>query len=194
MLFKDFKDIHLGEKVIVSGCGVSAAELKNPEKYYTIGVNDLSRLYNPSYLVVLNDRPSFKGDRWKYITETKSPYIFTHIKTLAVNPESKVLIQLGRYGGYDIRKEQIDYVGNSPYVACIIAAWMGFKKIGLLGVDFSKNHFFAETGEHSLNKRINQINKEYENLKNSMKLHGIELVNLSKESNLLLPKISLEDF
>ncbi len=194
MEYKNFKNKHLGEKVIVCGCGVSAANLKNPESYYTIGVNDLGRLFTSNYLVVLNDIKSFKGDRWKYVAESKASHIFTHIKTLAVKEDQKVILQLGKYGSCDLNKDQVDYTGNSPYVACIIAAYMGFTKIGLLGVDFQRNHFFGETGEHSLNKKINVINKEYEHLRIAMKTKGIELVNLSPTSNITIPKQRLEDF
>lgn len=195
MEYKDFKNIHKGQKIIVSGCGNSATLMTDPQNYIIIGVNDLSRLYSPNYLVVLNDKSSFEHDRWEWIDKTQSPHIFTHIKNLAVNEEARILLQLGRYGGTDLEKDAVDYTSNSTYVACIIAAYMGATKIGLLGVDFTLNHFFAQSGEHSLAKRVNNISQEYEVLWHAMKLKGIEFVNLSQESKITsIPKQTLAEF
>ena len=194
MLYKEFKDKHKGQKIIISGCGVSASELTEPSKHITMGVNDIGRLYTSNYLVVLNDKSSFKPERWTWVEKSACPYIFTHIKGLAVKEESKILLQLGRYGGCDLEKDAVDYTSNSPYVACIIAAYMGFTKIGLLGVDFTNNHFFENTGEHTLSKKIGVINKEYSTLKDAMSRKGIELINLSSTSKLQIPRQTIVEF
>ena len=197
MEYRDFKNKHEGQKIIVVGCGVSASTLTNPKDYITIGVNDISRLFAPNYLVVLNDKTSFaqEPDRWKWIEETTCPYTFTHMKGLAIKEETKVMLQLGRYNGCDLEKEAVDYTSNSTYVACVIASYMGASKIGLLGVDFTTNHFFAETGEHPLSRRINIINSEYAALKGALDRKGIEFVNLSDVSKITsLPKQSLSEF
>ena len=131
MEYKEFKNKHAGEKIMVVGCGVSTETLTNPQDYTIVGVNDLSRLFVPNYLVVLNDKNSFPAERWKWIGESTCPHIFTHIKGLAVSEEQRVVLQLGRYGGHDLEKEAVDYTSNSTYVACIIAAYMGASKIGL---------------------------------------------------------------
>lgn len=195
MEYKEFKNKHNGQKIIVSGCGTSAAELKDPSNHIIIGVNDLSRLYSPNYLVVLNDKSSFEHDRWKWIENTQSPCIFTHIRNLAVKEESRILLQLGRYGGTDLNKDAVDYTSHSTYVAIIIAAYMGASKIGLIGCDFTLNHFFAQSGEHSLAKKVNVINQELKALKVAMDMKGIEIVNLSQTSKIsALPKQTIEEF
>lgn len=195
MDYKELKNKHQGQKIMVVGCGTSTSTLTNPQDYITIGVNDLGRLFTPNYLVVLNDKQSFKYDRWKWITESECPHILTHIKGLAVKEESKVMLQLGKYGGSDLEKDQVDYTSNSTYVACIIAAYMGASKIGILGVDFTPNHFFDLTGEHTLSKKINSINQEYAVLKASMERKNIELVNLSAISRISsLTKQSISEF
>jgi hypothetical protein len=56
-----FKDIHKGADIIVCGCGESLNELKNPERFITIGVNDVGCLFNPNYLVVVNPMQQFMG-------------------------------------------------------------------------------------------------------------------------------------
>lgn len=192
--YKLFKDKHKGEKIIVSGCGTSASLIQDPQSHTTIGVNDLSRLYSPNYLVVLNDKRSFEADRWKWIEGTSCDTVFTHIKGLAVPDEKRVVLQLGRYGGFDLNKDAVDYTSNSTYVACIIAAYMGASKIGLIGVDFTPNHFFGNTGEHALVKKLNVINEEYAKLDISMKAKGIEFVNLSPESRIRITKQNINDF
>jgi len=195
MEYKEFKDKHKGQKIMVVGCGTSTGTLTNPQDYITVGVNDLSRLFHPNYLVVLNDKSSFEHDRWQWIEGTHCPHIFTHIRNLAVKEESRIPLQLGRYGGTDLNKDAVDYTSNSTYVACIIAAYMGASKIGLLGVDFTLNHFFAQSGEHSLAKKANVINMEYAALKVAMDMKGIEFVNLSQTSKITaLPKQTIEEF
>lgn len=197
MQYQEFKNKHQGQKIMVVGCGTSASTLTNPQDYVTIGVNDLSRLFNPNYLVVLNDKTSFEADRWKWIESSTSPHIFTHIKTLAIKEEQKVLLQLGRYAAktVELYKDSVDYTSNSTFVACVIAAYMGASKIGILGVDFTANHFFAQSGEHTLSKKINVINQEYEMFKNVFCKDGREIVNLSEISKITsLTKQSLADF
>lgn len=194
MDYKDFKGIHSGEKIIVCGLGKSTLTLHNPKSYITIGVNDIERLFSPNYLVVLNDKKTFLAERWSVIDRSVCPVVFTHIKHLPIPEERKCLLKLGRYGGVDFNKENIDYTSNSPYVGCLIAAYMGAKKIGLIGVDFTKDHFFRASGEHSLTRKLNTISREYEHLQKAMHAQGVQLVNLSQESRLSLPKVRLEDF
>ncbi len=195
MTYKDIKNIHSGQKIIVCGLGKSLLTLEHPENYLTIGVNDIERKFVPNYLLVVNDKQSFLPERWKYIEGAQSPHVLTHIKTLAIkDPEKIVELKLGKYGGFDYRKESTDYSSNSPYMGCLIAGWMGASKIGLLGVDFTHDHFFKATGLHSLHRKINGINKEYMSLCQFMKSNGTELVNLSQESHIQIPKVRLEDF
>jgi hypothetical protein len=54
--FRDFRDRHSGETLMVCGCGSSLSQLVAPERVVTIGVNDVGRLFDPDYLVVLNPR------------------------------------------------------------------------------------------------------------------------------------------
>jgi hypothetical protein len=195
MKYKEFKDIHKGCKIIVSGCGMSATDLKNPQDYITIAVNDIGRIYTPNYLVVLNSKSSFPAERWQWIGGSTCPYIFTHIKELDVSENQRVVVQLGRYGGHDLEKEAVDFTSHSTYVALIIAAYMGATKIGILGCDFTNGHFFAKSGEHSLSRKINTINQELGALKDVMSKKGIELVNLSQISRITsIPKQALIDF
>src|SRR3972149_4723858 len=100
MNYKDFKNKHKDNKIIVCGCGESVLQLKdkNLTSIITVAVNDFSRLQIPDYLVVVNAKGSFKGDRWQWIENTQCMYIFTHLDKLEVPEEKKILFKLGRYG------------------------------------------------------------------------------------------------
>ena len=86
---------------------------------------------------------------------------------------------------------------NSPYMAIILAYKMGCKKIGMLGVDFTPNHFYAKDGDHDLiqKKYINKILNHYELLYNELKKNDCLLYNLSVDSIITtVPKILPEEF
>jgi hypothetical protein len=192
MSYESFRDRHKGEKIVVCGCGKSAT-LAPVGSCRIIGVNDIGRLFTPDYLVVVNDKHSFRGDRWQWIEGSSAKYCFTQFPKLATAAE-KVLLKLGKYGQTDFRSEQVGYTNNSPYIGCLIAAFMGAREIGLLGVDFTPNHFFADTGVHPLTTRLPNIVKEYEALAESLSREGVRLVNLSPESKLTIERSSVEDF
>ena len=200
MVYQSFKDKHKGSKMIITGLGESAKLLTDfDHSCLTMGVNDIARLFNPTYTVIVNDKTSFKADRWKYIEACESDAIFTHIKHISEQMPVKhqdrvVTVTLGRYGGADLNKNAVDFSSNSPYVACIIAAYMGITEIGLIGVDWTPNHFFAETGDHPLSKKIHAIVTEYNNLAIAFKAKGIGFHNLSPVSRLGIPKMHLNDF
>ena len=61
-----------------------------------------------------------------------------------------VRFKLGQYGGTDVHAgDVLHYTQNSPYVAVCLAAFMGAKRIGLIGVDLTDGHFFGPTGRHA---------------------------------------------
>src|SRR5204863_83962 len=73
-----------------------------------------------------------------------------------------VRFQLGRRGGTDdIDANVLHYTQNSPYLAVCLAARMGARRIGLLGVDLTAGHFFGGATAHSLSRRLPQIDAEY---------------------------------
>lgn len=174
------------------GCGTSAT-LAPVGQCPIIGVNDIGRLFAPDYLVVLNDKPSFKPGRWEWIHSSTAKYCFTQYAKLDTNAPL-VPLKLGRYGDPNPNLPNVGYTTNSPYVACVIAAHMGAAKIGLLGVDFTEDHFFAKTGVHSLNRRLPQIIKEYSDMASYFQSMGVQLVNLSPDSKLAIPKSSVSLF
>ena len=180
---------------MVCGCGESAALLPRPESFITIGVNDIGRLYDPTYLVVVNPRSQFKGDRFRYVEQSKAQALFTQLDLGHVRPPV-VAFKLGEYAGTGPAVgDTLHYTQNSPYVAVCLAAHMGASRIGLIGVDFTDDHFFAKTGRHPLAARLAQIDREYGALAEALRQRGIELVNLSATSRLQsLPRARVADF
>lgn len=187
-----FRNAHPGETIIVCGCGPSLLELTEPKRFITIGVNDVGRQFDPTYLVVLNPRSQFKGDRFSYIEQSKAKALFTQLDLGRVQPPL-VRFKLGKYGGTDTGTgEFLHYTQNSPYVAVCLAAYMGATRIGLIGVDLTDDHFFARTGRHSLSGRVGEIDTQYGRLAKALSIRGIETFNLSAHSRLeALPRQNL---
>jgi hypothetical protein len=192
---RDYRDVHRGGTIVVCGCGVSLSQLTRPEQFVTIGVNDVGRLFQPNYLVVLNPRGQFSRDRFQYVEQSGASAIFTQLN-LGISHPNIVRFRLGRRGGVDVADaDSLPYTRNSPYVAACLAMYMGASRIGILGVDFTRDHFFAKTGTHVLERELNVIDNEYKRLYEACAAAGIELFNLSDVSRLTsLPKISLDEF
>ena len=190
-----FQGRHDGESIVVCGCGPSLTELAEPQRFTTIGVNDVGRLFDPSYLVVVNPRSQFKGDRFRYVETSKAQALFTQLDLGPVGPPV-VRFKLGRYGGTDtLGTGVLNHTQNSPYVAVCLAAHMGATRIGLIGVDLTDHHFFAATGRHPLAGRLREIDQQYARLAEALRQRGVELVNLSSVSRLTaLPRTAFGEF
>ncbi len=193
MVLSQYRSLHLGADILVCGCGPSLLELEDPARHLTIGVNDVGRLFDPTYLVVLNPRAQFKGDRFRHVEQSNARALFTQLDLGPVKPPV-VRFRLGRYGGTDAGGDDVlDYTQNSPYVAACLAARMGARRIGLVGVDFTDGHFFADTGRHALSGRLKEIDAQYGRLAAALAVRGIALVNLGAASRLRsLPRMRID--
>lgn len=181
--------------MLVCGCGSSLSQIVAPERVVTIGVNDVGRLFQPDYLVVLNPPQQFSGDRFRYVEQSRARAVFSQFDLKI--PHSRVVrIRLGQRGGTDFSDPNLlPYTRNSPYPALCLAVHMGARRIGLVGVDFTDNHFFAASGRHSLAGELAQIDQEYRQLHASCVRMGAQVFNLSAESRLTaFPKITQEEF
>ena len=193
--FSDNKNTHPGQTLIICGCGASLNEFHNPQDFVTIGVNDVGRKFDPDYLVVVNPRSQFSGDRFQYVENSNARFLFSQLDLSPVRPQV-VRFELGQQGGTELADANaLPYTQNSPYVAVCLAIHMGARRIGLIGVDFTDGHFFGPTGQHPLAPSLEKINREYAALLASCQRRGIGLFNLSQQSRLTaLPKLSLADF
>ncbi len=186
-----YRDRHRGETLVVCGCGRSLNSLEDPRRFVTVGVNDVGRRFDPTYLVILNPRSQFKDDRFRYVEASRSRALFTQLD-LGVPHPHVVRFKLGRRGGTDLSDpSSLPYTNNSPYVALCLAAHMGATRIGVIGVDFTDHHFFANTGRHSLAGTFARIDQEYGQLARAWAAAGIEIFNLSAQSRLsAFPKVT----
>lgn len=191
--FADYRDRHAGASVVVCGCGASLALLERPERFLTIGVNDVGRRFTPDYLVVVNERRQFDRERWRHVEGSRALAVFSQFEL--PHPRA-VRFRLGRRGGTDRADGQsLHYTANSPYVAVQLARHLGARRIGLIGVDFTDDHFFAATGAHPLAGQLQRIEREYAALARACEEEGVALVNLSPVSRLTaLPRAALDDF
>jgi spore maturation protein CgeB len=191
----EFRNLHQGSTIVVCGCGESLNELTEPAQFFTIGVNDVGRRFDPDYLVVVNPRNQFSGDRFNYVESSKASYLFTQLD-LGLSHENVVRFDLGTHGGTDLSDPNVlHYTQNSPYVALCLAVHMGARRIGVIGVDFTDHHFFAPTGRHALEPQLALIDKQYTRLYEAISALGVEVFNLSSTSRLTaFPKMSLTDF
>ena len=180
---RDFHGRHAGAGIVVCGCGESLSSLSHPERFITIGVNDVGRHFSPDYLVVVNPRQQFTPERFAQVARTQAKAVFTQLPDLGFEHPAIVHFRLGRLGGTDFGDpDTLHYTRNSPYVAVGLALQMGAKRIGLIGVDFTDHHFFARTGPHGLARRLPQIDAEYARLAQACRERGVDLVNLSAQS------------
>ncbi|MFZ0304742.1 MAG: glycosyltransferase [Terracidiphilus sp.] len=190
-----FQGFHSGETILVCGCGSSLAQLIAPERTITIGVNDVGRLFDPDYLVVVNPRTQFSAGRFAYVEKSRAKAIFTQLE-LGIKHPNLVRFRLGQRAGTEFANPDVlPFTRNSPYPALCLAIHMGARRIGVIGVDFTPNHFFANTGRHALSSEVSHIDREYRQLYESCRRMGIEVFNLSPESLLTaFPKIMQEEF
>src|SRR6185369_13953926 len=137
------------------------------------------------YLVVVNPRKQFGGDRFRHVETSQARYLFSQYDDLGVPHPRLIKFQLGTRGGTDFSNPDVlHFTQNSPYVALCLAIHMGATRIGLIGVDFTESHFFGNTGTHPMAGRLDQINREYGVLEHACRAMGVEVVNLSPLSRI----------
>lgn len=194
---KDFMKIHDGEKIIVCGCGTSLEKIKHcHQDFITIGVNDVSAMFDPTYLLVTDHPGRFYGSRKDLVQNSKAKHLFTCVK--GWRHPSLVHFELGSKELRNLdSKSKIDHFLNSPYVAVGLAYKMGAKNIGLIGVDFTNGHFYnTKDGSHPLIKAnyLRRLNSAYQMMVAELSKRGSFLYNLSETSLIEIPRLSLQKF
>ena len=191
-----FERCHDGGAIVVCGCGASVAGFTDPHRFITIGVNDVGRQFHPDYLLVVDPPHSFKHDRFRHIEDTRAEYLFTQRTDLAIDHPGIVRFKLGEKFGTGVPPPgRLHYSVITPYIATGLAAHMGARWIGLIGVDFTDHHFFAETGAHGWSKHVADIDLQFAMQALAFADHGIRVVNLSPISRLeAFDRMSLDEF
>lgn len=176
----------VGRKAIVYGLGPSTdnVAVRAGKNIIRIGVNDIGSRMDVDYLVCVDYPKAFTKERLKYIVANPVP-MFTHINEWDGLRGNNIMFGLGLVGGRDIERMmslgKLNYSRTSPFIACVLAAYMGFEHIGLAGVDLTQHH---------LKSRLSEINEHFRQLNDYHKIY-----NLSQESAISsLEKISVEEF
>ena len=191
-----FARIHDGGAIVVCGCGASLAGFHEPHRFVTIGVNDVGRQFHPDYLLVVDPPHSFKHDRFRHIEDTRAEYLFTQRADLGIDHPAIVKFKLGeKFGTGAPPPGRLHYSVITPYIATGLAAHMGARWIGLIGVDFTDNHFFGATGTHGWSKHVADIDLHFALQALAFADTGVRVVNLSPISRLeAFDRMSLDDF
>jgi len=190
-----FRNIHSCEKIVVCGCGVSLNQFKNPGGFVTIGVNDVGRLFQPTYLVVCNWERDFKADRWDFILNSRARYVFTQLPKLEIPHMNLIKLRHGLRNGTDFSDPNVlHYTNTSIYMALCLAVHMGSRLIGIIGVDYTPDHFFGRTGLYTGGK-AEIVDQEFMRLGQAVLASGAKIFNLSTVSLLkAFPKMPLKEF
>jgi hypothetical protein len=153
----DFRGIHHGEAILVCGLGSSVRSLADPHRFRTIGVNDIERAFTPTYMFCMDAPRTFSADRLRYIQHSRAQFIFTD-HDLGITRSNIVRFPIRRSEAPRLDDPDALYlIGRpvtSPFIAVCLAAHMGAKAIGLIGVDFTDGHFFAADGTHKLASQV----------------------------------------
>jgi hypothetical protein len=193
----EFIGRHPDSKIVVCGCGVSLLTFKDHAKdFITIGVNDVSKLFTPNYLVVTDSPMRFGEKRRTEVNASQASYLFTCAK--GWRHPNIVSFELGRKGGKSLdNPSTIDHFVNSPYVAVGLAYKLGAKTIGVIGVDFTDGHFYnPKDGPHPVIQinYLKKVNSAYQAIAMELDKRGIKIYNLSSSSRVELPKMTIEEF
>ena len=189
-------------KCVVMGCGPSVLNLQPYlGQCFTIGVNDIGDFCDPDMLVILDEPHAFTPTRQETIIHTRPKMLASQVQywnTHITAPHDFFHLEFGSRGigkfDDDISRNKIPIANTSTYVGVVLAYYMGFRKIGMIGVDFTKDHYNNADGVHKLNSRIKDVNDSYINIYNKLKEKGVEFWNLSKESIIDVPKMDLKEF
>lgn len=174
------------KRCVVFGNGISVKEYVKQPGDFTIGVNDICKFMTPNILLIVDTRLQFRDP--ERIAEIENTDCIHVIRDEGWNFKkgSTYLFSLGSKGSFSNFKKPdvIDTGWDSPYMACLLAGKIGFKKIDLIGVDYTDNHFYKEDGPHNLMHRFKEVNSFYGKLKEFFDSQHIDFHNLSKTSKL----------
>jgi len=161
------------KNVAVLGTGGSVAEF-SPEGYdWTIGVNDIWKIFQTKDIVCLDYPSAFKPDRLKVIQSSKPNKFFSQMVIWDIRPDFE---QIKIKPGYPDRVCSLDMFQGfeksycSPFVAAQIAfRYYAAQEIHLYGVDLI-NH------PHLDSKLCAKIKVHFQNLQAALKAKGSKIV------------------
>lgn len=177
-------------KCIVLGNSTSATLHSQRDDIYTIGVNAIEKHMTPDTLLIVDRLNGYSkartGGSVDFVRHSNADNIVFFDANWGFNKENSYQFKFGCSKNIpNIESdERIDIGLDSPYLGIQLAYKMGFKHIGLLGVDFTNDHFYDKTGVHCINKHgeLTRINSYYEQVYLYLKSKKVLLHNLSRHS------------
>lgn len=172
------------KKCVVLGNGISINDYTPEEGVFMIGVNDICKKITPNILFIVDEKRRFK-EKERVETIENSECIHVIRDGLWNFKKGKTLMfKIGHRKDFDNFNVPgvIDCAWDSPYMAILLAAKLGFKTIEVIGVDYCDNHFYAEDGTHNLMKRFKDVNECYKNLVSFLASKNIKVYNISSVS------------
>lgn len=211
-----------GESVLIvaGGPSVNDHSVTDMLTYPTIGVNQICRRFDPDWVTLL-DTPVHWGEgmEWGMKALVRARTVMTHenwphwekkVPRGKENRVNKTLIDFSiqadwcdwveedyRVAVGDWDEGEIIHVPYGPTsagVACWLAAFMGARRVGLIGVDMGQDYFFESWKPQAVkNKHEDRLIKDWGCLGEFVNnLTGTEIYNLSDRSKVdTLPKASL---
>lgn len=187
-------------RCVVVGCGVSAPTIRPyADKVFTIGVNDSCYVAPIDILLCLDRACKFEKTRSKFMLDSKIKAMVAPMAIL----DGYRFMDAGEFIPLDTSREKIDgfdvggdyILGHlSVYQAILLAYMIGFTEIGMVGVDFRKNHFYREDGIYNQMLEFNTRNNAFVKLEKYLKDRGVSLYNLSKTSIVSVTKKDMSWF
>jgi len=181
------------EKCLILGLGKSAQQAPALGRFFTIGVNDVSRFHHtPDLLVILDRIRRFTPERIKWIemTQAKEAWVSypddwtRHLPDVGAVKKLKAT----RYNPTGLFfHDQVYHYRTSPFAAMSLAVVLGFKEIGILGVDMLDDHHMSRLAK-DINEKFNLFAQD------AFLRNRIRIVNCSPKSRLTLPYVDLEEF
>ncbi len=213
----ELKGIHEGERcfVIGNGPGLCVGDLNTLKDEITFASNRVYRIFDrtdwrPDYYVAFE--PEFVKDNIKEISHIpvnrarfirNNRYYGIDEKNYCINCLSRFCIKKESKRSVVFSDDISKYIGDGYTVVFTIfqiAFYMGFKKIYLLGMDHNKgesktNHFYCDfETDNRMPTFWEGIEYAYCLVNEYARNHGIDIINISRESNLeVFPKSSIDE-
>jgi hypothetical protein len=188
------RNIHQGETAIICGIGPSLTALPDQDALRakgitTIGVNDVFKHRPVDYLFMIDQPVVFKAPRIDTIVASTPRYWFMGtVAHASWNHErrQRKLHELSPVMNVDTGLLPGKRL-TTPSLACGLALFLGFKRIGLIGVDI--------VGHKTLVKHVDAINVIFSEVLSAAWLAKAGLVNMSPMNALpILPQMTIPDF
>ena len=175
---EQWRNKHLGESMIVCGCGRSINAIPRKIDIPTIGVNDIWAYHEAKYVLMIDSYKCFNQTRIARIMAGKPEHYF-----MASHAQMSWESEKKKRTPYTIFDDGLTPGSNitTPSLAVGLAIFMGAKRIGVIGVDLNEHK--------TLMKRVAQVQKAFNELRGVAWILGdVEMWNLSLEGSDLLLK------